>query len=73
MDDISHDARALAAKAASPFLCTKQAAFYLAVSVATLEKLRSARSTRKGPHFRRHGGRVFYHIDDLQGWSESGQ
>ena len=67
------NARAAAAKAASPFLCTKQAAFYLAISVATLEKFRSPSSARKGPRFRRHGGRVFYHIDDLQRWSEAGQ
>jgi hypothetical protein len=74
MDDVSLD-RAEAAKAGSPFLSTKQAAFYLGVSIALLEKMRSARgsrSKRAGPRFRRHGGSVLYHIDDLDRWSESG-
>lgn len=54
------------AKKASPFLSTKQAAFYLGVSSSKLAKMRTSGS---GPRFRRHGNHVRYHIDDLDAWS----
>jgi hypothetical protein len=73
MTDKSSAGRAAAARTASPFLNTRQAAFYLVVSVGMLEQFRRARSTGRGPRVRRHGGRVFYHIDDLDRWSETGQ
>lgn len=58
--------RASRAKKGSPFLSTKQAAFYLGVSPRKLQSMRVAGS---GPTFRRHCRFVRYHIDDLDTWS----
>ena len=65
----SHDeaVRAAAARRGSPFLSPEQAAFYLGLSVRTLQEYRSA---RKGPRFRRHSRHIRYHIDDLDAWSK---
>jgi excisionase family DNA binding protein len=60
--------RAAEAKKGSPFLTTKQAAHYVGLSYETLEKMRRK---GRGPHFRRHGRYVRYHIDDLEAWSET--
>jgi predicted DNA-binding transcriptional regulator AlpA len=51
-----------------PFLNTPQAAHYLGLSARHLERMR-ARGT--GPRFRRHGRFVFYHLHDLDRWSEA--
>lgn len=59
--------RATRAKKGSPFLDTKQAAYYLGLSRRTLEKMRSARC---GPRYRKHGRAVRYHIADLDRWSD---
>ena len=59
--------RASKARQGSPFLSTKEAAFYLGLSSRTLEKMRLC---GHGPRFRKHGRYVRYHIDDLDGWSE---
>ena len=48
------------------FLNTKQAAAYLTLSPRTLEKMRIR---GRGPRYRKHGGVVRYHIDDLDAWS----
>lgn len=56
------------AKKISPFLSTKQAAFYVGLSAGTLEKMRVHGG---GPRFRKHGRFVRYHIDDLDAWSAS--
>jgi hypothetical protein len=58
--------RAERAKKGSPFLSTKQAAFYLGLSTRTLQELRN---NRIGPAFRRHSHNIRYHIDDLDSWS----
>ncbi|MDD4600957.1 MAG: DNA-binding protein, partial [Negativicutes bacterium] len=55
------------ARQESPFLTTKQAAYYLCLSSRTLEKMRE---TARGPRFRRHGRYIRYHIDDIPTWSE---
>lgn len=65
MDD--ENARAQRAAKGSPFLDAQQAAFYLGVSVRTLQ---IHRTNRTGPRFRRHGRRIRYHIDDLDNWSK---
>ena len=65
MDD--ENARAARAARGSPFLSPKGAAFYLGVSVRTLQV---HRTNKTGPKFRRHGGRIRYHIDDLDDWSK---
>ena len=51
----------------SPFLRATEAAKYLGLTRSTLEHYRWAGG---GPSYRKHGGLVFYHIDDLNEWSE---
>lgn len=51
----------------SPFLTPAQAAEYLGLARSTLDYYRWVGG---GPNYRKHGGRVFYHIDDLIAWSE---
>lgn len=51
---------------ASPFLNTEEAASFLRIDKRTLVNWRSRGG---GPTFRKHGGRVFYHIRDLDDWS----
>ena len=62
-----HTSRAAEARKGSPFLSTREAAFYLGLSFRTLEKMRL---TGNGPRFRKHGRFVRYHITDLDAWSE---
>lgn len=50
----------------SPYLNTAQAAHYVRLSGRTLETLRT---NGGGPAYRKHGGRICYHIDDLDAWS----
>jgi hypothetical protein len=64
MDD--ENVRAARATKGSPFLSPQQAAFYLGVSVRTLQV---HRTNGTGPPFRRHCRRIRYHIDDLDSWS----
>jgi excisionase family DNA binding protein len=64
---IDHTSRAAEARKGSPFLSTREAAFYLGLSFRTLEKMRL---TGNGPRFRKHGRFVRYHIADLDAWSE---
>ncbi len=51
----------------SPFLRAQEAADYLGLTRSTLEHYRWVGG---GPAYRKHGGLVFYHIDDLIEWSE---
>lgn len=55
-------------QASSPFLNVKEAAAYLRLKKRTLDNMRCQGI---GPRFRKHGGRVVYHCDDLKDWSES--
>ncbi len=59
--------RAARAKKGSPFLSTKEAAFYLGLKPNTLAKMRMQ---KRGPAYRQHGRYIFYHIDDLETWSK---
>jgi predicted DNA-binding transcriptional regulator AlpA len=68
MDD--ENERAARAKKGSPFLNTAQAAFYIGLSLRTLEKMRLK---GHGPKFRKHGRFVRYHIDELDAWSKGRQ
>lgn len=68
MKDGSNQAKTAAACPTSPFLNTRQAAYYLRISARHLERLRKGEG---GPYFRRHGRFVFYHIDDLDAWSRA--
>lgn len=51
-----------------PYLNTKQAAFRLGMSWASLKRLRLR---GEGPTCRLHGGTWRYHIADLDGWSQA--
>ena len=51
----------------SPFLRAQEAADYLGLTRSTLEHYRWIGG---GPSYCKHGGLVFYHIDDLIEWSE---
>jgi hypothetical protein len=51
----------------NPFLTVAEAGAFL-----RLKKKRTLDNMRwvgNGPNFRKHGGRVFYHIDELKEWS----
>ena len=52
----------------SPFLSPDDAAQSLNMNRKTLDNLRW---DNKGPAYRKHGGKVRYHIDDLASWSAS--
>ncbi len=52
----------------SKFLTTAEAAAYLRLVPHTLENMRWQGT---GPEFRKHGGRIFYHLDDIKRWSEA--
>lgn len=57
---------ASAAAPSSPFLTPQQAADYLGLKRSTIDYYRWVGG---GPNYRKHGGRVFYHIDDVNAWS----
>lgn len=63
----NEDVRAKMARHESPFLTSKEAAYYLCLAAQTLEKMRQ---TGEGPSYRKHGSYVRYHINDLDAWSE---
>ena len=52
----------------SPFLTAQEAAHYLRLRVRTLDGMRWR---GEGPCWRKHGGTVVYHRDDLNDWSRS--
>ncbi|MEM6585577.1 MAG: helix-turn-helix domain-containing protein [Pseudomonadota bacterium] len=54
----------------SPFLNVEEAADYLGLTRSTLDHYRWAGG---GPEYRKHGGRVLYHVDELNAWSENGR
>ena len=66
----NEDVRAKIARQGSPFLTSKEAAYYLCLAAQTLEKMRM---TGVGPSYRKHGNFVRYHINDLDAWSEKRQ
>lgn len=53
---------------ASPYLTTEEAARYLRIQKRTLDNMRWK---GEGPKYRKHGGRICYHIDALRGWSKN--
>lgn len=52
----------------SPFLTTVEAAAFLRLQRRTLANMRHRRT---GPHYRKHGGRIVYSLDDLETWSRN--
>ena len=57
----------MAKRSRSKFLTTVEAANFLRLLPHTLENMRWQGT---GPEFRKHGGRIFYHRDELKRWSE---
>jgi helix-turn-helix protein len=55
-------------KIKSPYLSVEETAIYLRVSDRALENFRTAGG---GPPYRKHGGRVVYHHEDLDAWSKA--
>jgi len=53
-------------EAESPFLTVEEAAIFLRLKKRTLDNMRWMGT---GPKFRKHGGRIYYHRDELQEWS----
>lgn len=51
----------------SPYVSVAEAAAYLRLKRRTLDNMRWAGG---GPKYRKHGGRVFYHRDELEAWSK---
>ena len=54
-------------KKRSPFLLPAEAARYLRLCTKSLERHRIAKT---GPTYRKHGGKIVYHEDDLDIWTE---
>lgn len=52
----------------NPFLTVAEAAAYLRLRKRTLDNMRWMGT---GPKFRKHGGRILYHKDDLTEWSKN--
>jgi Helix-turn-helix domain len=50
----------------SPFLTVEEAATFLRLKKRTLDNMRWLGT---GPKFRKHGGRIYYHRDELREWS----
>jgi len=55
-------------KSDNPFLTVEEAATWLRLKKRTLDNMRWMGT---GPKFRKHGGRIFYHVDDLTEWSQN--
>lgn len=53
----------------SPFLTTNEASGFLRLKPKTLI---NRRALGLGPRYRKHGGRVVYHMDNLINWSRAG-
>jgi hypothetical protein len=60
--------RADVARRGSPYLTTRQAAFFLKISERALRRMRVRGD---GPIVRRHARMALYHIDDLLDWSRA--
>lgn len=50
----------------SPYMSSAEAAKYLGLTRSTIDHYRCS---GQGPKYRKHGGRVFYHIEELDTWS----
>ncbi|MGE0851998.1 MAG: helix-turn-helix domain-containing protein [Hyphomicrobiaceae bacterium] len=51
----------------SPFLTIDEAARFMRVNRRTLD---NHRWKQTGPPYRRHGGRIVYHLEDVKRWSD---
>jgi predicted DNA-binding transcriptional regulator AlpA len=60
--------KTMAGDTETPFLTVAEAAEYLRLKKRTLDNMRWMGT---GPKFRKHGGRIFYHKDELIEWSKN--
>ncbi len=60
----------MSTKRTSPFVTTREAATYLRLRPATLERWRSVGG---GPPFRKLGGRVVYALEELDAFADAGR
>jgi len=60
--------RAARARTTCPFLTAKQAAFHLGLAACSM---RGLRAKGRGPKCRLHGHVWYYHIDDIEAWSNA--
>lgn len=60
--------RARRARETCPFLTTKQTAFHLGLAPTSLKGMRAE---GRGPVCRMHGKAWYYHIDDIEAWSNA--
>ena len=67
-DPDSIAARARQARDTCPFLTTKQTAFHLGLAPSSLKDMRGE---GRGPACRLHGRAYYYHIDDIEAWSNA--
>lgn len=51
----------------SPFLTVEEAAHYLRLKKRTLDNMRWMGT---GPKLRKHGGRIYYRLDEISKWSD---
>jgi predicted DNA-binding transcriptional regulator AlpA len=58
--------KAMNEKSDNPFLTVAEAADYLRLKKRTLDNMRCMGT---GPKFRKHGGRIYYHEEELKEWS----
>ena len=66
MDDTA--LRAAKARSTCPFLTAKETAFHLRLAPSTLKGMRAE---GRGPACRLHGRAWYYHIDDIEAWSNA--
>lgn len=66
MDDTVDRARK--ARETCPFLTAKETAFHLRLAPSTLKGMRAE---GRGPVCRLHGRAWYYHIDDIEAWSNA--
>ena len=52
----------------SPYLTVAEAAEFLRLKRRTLDNMRYQGI---GPKYRKHGGRIVYHVEDLETWSRN--
>jgi len=68
MDDHDRATRVREARETCPFLTAKQAAFHLGLAASSLKGMRLE---GRGPACRLHGRAWYYHIDDIEAWSNA--
>mgnify|MGYP001422002978 CR=1 FL=1 len=50
----------------NPYLTVREAGAYVRLKKRTLDNMRWMGT---GPMYRKHGGRIYYHVEELKEWS----